>query len=271
MKSILLILCVFVAFRSCTSRPDTNNDTHAREVSPPGDAPVDTSLKPVSLAYQSRSSSFWEQHDLGPVVASRGSSEVPEEPLNGFFGTDHYRIQVFFETVKKDPARPDRYLLTGKTRFRKRIASFSGELLLDSLFVLNDANLQTELHPDIRQLQAATGSFRLTESGIADAGSFAGRFGIAFSSTKEGKIRLWNGGSGAPDEGAGFVFRGNWQPGSSGPGKPFVVAQNFRVIGDRVLTHFSFPDRSRGINPKYRSLGWDTLMDAEEWWNEPAR
>lgn len=271
MKPLLFVVLLTACFYSCTtgSRNTTlsASDTLAVAVSAPEGVPSGQSPQPVSLTPVKDPAPFWRAQDIGSVIASRQSGS--ETPLNGFFGADHYRIEVFFETVRKDPRQPSRYLLTGKTRHKKRIAAFQGELTLDSLFAVTDPHFPADLNPDIRQLVAATGTFSLPESGISDPGIFSGRFGIVLAQEKDGKLRVWTGGRGAPDGGAGFVFGGDWR--RAGEQKPFLVAHDFRVIGDQVLTNFSFPDRSRGINPKYRRLGWDTLMAADEWWNEPAR
>lgn len=76
---------------------------------------TDGALKPTELRQQYAARSFV------PVW-------LPAEPADvlGFIGTDYQRLRLKLLTVRPDPQQPGRYLVTGKSKVRTNVTSFTG-------------------------------------------------------------------------------------------------------------------------------------------------
>ena len=53
--------------------------------------------------------------------------------------------------------------------------------------------------------------------------------------------------------------------------KPFIIADDFFAVANGIIKDFSYGEREVEINPKYRSLGWETLWENDEWWHEAEK
>ncbi|GAA4385103.1 hypothetical protein [Hymenobacter koreensis] len=194
--------------------------------------------------------------------------------LNGFFGTDHYRIEVVLLSVEKDSLRPEVYSIKGKDRYKKRITPFEGTLTLHQI---QDLPLTEEdvAAGEKAQAYTATGTFVLNETpGRRGAGAFTGTMAVDFlvnPAEFEG-VHVWAGlgTENSPTQSSGFKFEGEWTDYQSGQRKPFVWAEQFLVIGSAVLKDFVVGERDININPRYAKLGWDQYWENEEWWAEGA-
>jgi hypothetical protein len=58
---------------------------------------------------------------------------TPNNHVLGFIGTNYQRFYIKFLTVKKDPANPDTYLVTGKNKVKTNICSFTGTIKILSI------------------------------------------------------------------------------------------------------------------------------------------
>ncbi|WP_400190583.1 hypothetical protein [Hymenobacter sp. B81] len=204
-------------------------------------------------------------YDLSPLW------QTPVEngrSLDGFFGADHYRLELVLLAVRKDSLRPELYHIQGKNRFKKRITPFAGTLTLHQL---QDLPLEREEAGEDARAYTATGTFELRENpGRAGAGRFAGTVATDFrlQPSAQGGLQLWygTGTDHSPTQGSGFKFEGQWTAYQGGAGKPCVWADQFLVIGSSVLKDFVVGERDVNINPRYAKLGWDTYWENDEWW-----
>ncbi len=194
--------------------------------------------------------------------------------VNGFYGQDHYRIEVHFASMVQDADHPNVYHLEGKTRYKKNITPFKGTLTLDNVHSIKDPNISTEdmQQMEAEKLYAATGHFELREDAASyGAGTFAGQVKVCFVVKKDNNLRLWYYSQTDPASGAGFVFDGDWTSYKTGKSKPILWAHDLFMIANNVLENFSIGERDVQINPKYRRLGWDNFWENEEWWAESPK
>ncbi len=208
------------------------------------------------------------EHDLAALWAlqQRESAAV----YNGFYGADHYRIEMHFASVTRDSIRPDQLHVTGKSRYKKNITPFSGTITIDSLATLHlikrPGDPDVELGNERRYL--AVGHFTLREDSlVSGSGQFAGKVAMDFTIDQEGDLSFdyfFN----TPTRHGGFLFEGEWRSYQTGKTKPVLWADNFFAVAQGVLENFNIGERDVEINPKYRHLGWDTYWSDEEWWNE---
>ncbi|HEX8531657.1 MAG TPA: hypothetical protein VF646_16610 [Cytophagales bacterium] len=207
-------------------------------------------------------------HDLASLWAmtERESAAV----YNGFYGPDHYRIEMHFASVTRDSLHPNQLHVTGKSRYKKNITPFSGTVTIDSLSTLHlvkrAGDPEVELGNERRYL--AVGHFALREDSLAaGSGQFAGKVTFDFTLDQEGDLSFdyfFN----TPTRHGGFLFEGEWRSYQTGNPKPVLWADNFFAVAEGVLKNFNVGERDVEINPAYRHLGWDTYWSDEEWWNE---
>jgi hypothetical protein len=208
------------------------------------------------------------EHDLAGLWAlqQRESAAV----YNGFYGPDHYRIELYFASVTRDSLRSDQLQVTGKSRYKKNITPFSGTLTIDSLaslhLVKRPGDPDLEVGNERRYL--AVGHFTLREDSLAaGSGQFTGKVTMDFTIDREGDLSFdyfFN----TPTRHGGFLFEGEWRSYQTGQPKPVLWADNFFAVAQGVLKNFNIGERDVEINPEYRHLGWDTYWSEEEWWNE---
>ncbi len=208
------------------------------------------------------------QHDLSGLWAmqKRESAAV----YNGFYGADHYRIEMYFASVTRDSLRPDQLHITGKSRYKKNITPFSGTVTIDSVAALHVIQKpgDPEVQAGTERRYLAVGHFTLREDSLAaGAGQFAGKLMMDFNVDGEGGLSL-DYFLKTPTRHGGFVFEGEWRSYQTGNPKPVLWADSFFAVANNVLKDFDLGEREVDINPKYRHLGWDTFWTDEEWWNE---
>jgi hypothetical protein len=208
------------------------------------------------------------QHDLAGLwaIQKRASAAV----YNGFYGPDHYRIEMYFASVTRDSLRPDQLHITGKSRYKKNITPFSGTVTIDSVAALHVIQKpgDPEVQAGTERRYLAVGHFTLREDSLAaGAGQFAGKLMMDFNVDQEGGLSL-DYFLKTPTRHGGFVFEGEWRSYQTGNPKPVLWADSFFAVANNVLKDFDLGEREVDINPKYRHLGWDTFWTDEEWWNE---
>jgi hypothetical protein len=200
--------------------------------------------------------------------------EIQSVVYNGFYGTDHYRIEMYFASVTKDAQKPNVYHVKGKSRFKKNVKPFTGTITLYEAEPLHDKSVsKKELKArKISQLYASSGTFEFTEdSTYSNAGVFRGKVYVNFASYTDRTSRLWFFSEKGKTRGAGFLFDGEWANYKTGKTKPILLPSDIFMIANSLLTDFKIGGRGVEINPKYRKLGWDSFWQNEEWWNEPAK
>ena len=208
------------------------------------------------------------QHDLAGLwsLPERESAAV----YNGFYGSDHYRIEMYFASVTRDSLRPDQLHITGKSRYKKNITPFRGTVTIDSLAALRVIKKpgDPDVAPGPERRYLAVGHFTLREDSlVAGSGQFAGKLVMDFNVDQEGDLSFdyfLN----TPTRYGGFLFEGQWRSYQTGTTKPVLWANAFFAVANNVLKDFDIGEREVDINPKYRHLGWDTFWTDEEWWNE---
>ncbi len=204
-----------------------------------------------------------------------GDPEYSETALmNGFYGTDRYRIEMYFASVTKDSKRPNVYLVKGKSRFKKNITPFSGEIVLNEVQTLRDPNIKDEelKEMNVANMYATKGTFEFREdSTYSGSGVFKGTLAMDFAINTDKTNRLWYFSNTDDAKGAGFLFDGEWTSYKSGKSKPIIWARDIFMIGNDILDEFSIGERDVQVNPKYRKLGWDNFWENDEWWNAPAK
>lgn len=217
---------------------------------------------------------FCKNHDLSGLF-------VNDYPKNGFFGEDHYRIEFVFTEVKRDSFNTNIYHVKGKNRHKKVITPFEGEIQLIDIAAFDDPNLDTAAYNsmNVKGLYCATGKFELREDTKSKySGVFRGDLKTEFAerenSTEANKTNFesWFYSEKLPSGGAGYRFDGSWTSNfQQGVVKSVVWADDFFRFANDILKDFSYGEREIEINPKYRNLGWQTLWEDEEWWNEAKK
>lgn len=207
-------------------------------------------------------------------VSREKQPDIESAVYNGFYGTDHYRIEMYFASITKDSQKPHVYHVKGKSRFKKSVKPFTGTITLHQAQTLHDKSVSKKdlKARKISQLYASSGTFEFKEdSTYSNAGVFKGRVYVDFSIHTDRTSRLWFFSEKGKTRGAGFLFDGEWTDYKTGKTKPILLPSNIFTIANSLLTNFEIGGRSVEINPKYRKLGWDSFWENEEWWNEPAK
>ena len=200
---------------------------------------------------------------------------IKEYPDNGFYGDDRYRIEFLFSVCRRDDKDPMLFHVSGKNRHKKIITPFSGTIRLTQLSEFTDPNLDTAdiRSMEIRSFYAAQGEFELKEDSTAKySGVFKGKMKMEFNTYAAYKPSFWFGSKQLPSGGGGYRMDGNWTSYSKKDMvKPVIIASDLFAIANDILKDFSYGEREVEINEKYRSLGWQSFWENDEWWNEAEK
>jgi hypothetical protein len=206
------------------------------------------------------------QHDFSTLWMTDQQAGVAV--YNGFYGPDHYRIEICFASITRDSLLPQRYYVQGKSRYKKNILPFWGIITLDSMAALHRSASNQDEGKDEHYL--VCGQFTLQEDSIRlGAGQFKGKLFLECRVAQQHNLQLAYSLK-TPTHQAGFLFEGEWCSYRTATRKPVLWADNFFAVADDVLENFNLGERDVEINPKYRHLGWDSYWSQEEWWNEPG-
>lgn len=202
-------------------------------------------------------------------------SEYPY-PVNGFYGTDHYRIEFIFDAVAQDKTDPSVFRVKGRDRHKKVITPFEGTFKVNRLRSFEDMNLDTaEVGAmDVQKLYAAEGVFQFDEDKTsAYGGQFKGTVKFEFSTSSEtGRSDLWYFSNGLPSSGGGYRFDGTWTSYKKADMvKPVIFAADLFRFANDILKDFSMGEREVEINKQYQNLGWKDIWENEEWWTKAEK
>ena len=244
---------------------------------------IDTTAAIKPLVYKKMSlaamQALMSQNDIGSLV-------VNDSPDNGFYGDNHYRIEFILTEMTPRPDNPLIYQVKGKNRYKKTISTFAGLLEIKNLSEFTDPNLDgselTDENLNVGKSYSVQGTFNFQEdSTLSSSGQFTGDFTMEFYtfgavvSKKEASMQgpqLWFFSNNSPSQGSGYRFTGNWS-GFKNPSvkKPVIWSRDIFRFANDVLDNFYYGERDVTINPKYRSLGWDTYWEGEEWWADSPK
>jgi hypothetical protein len=200
---------------------------------------------------------------------------IKDYPDNGFYGEDRYRIEFLMSTCRRDETDPTLYHVTGKNRHKKTITPYSGTIRITQLSEFMDTNLDTAEYNnmDVNTLYAAQGEFELQEDATAKySGVFKGKMTLEFATYKTSKLGFWFFSKNLPSGGAGYRMDGTWTSYTKKDMvKPVIVASDLFAIANDILKDFSYGEREVEINEKYRSLGWESFWENDEWWHDAEK
>jgi hypothetical protein len=218
---------------------------------------------------------------------------------NGFFGTDHYRIEFVLSNVRSDSANPNNISVNGKTRLKKNIQKLVGNIRIDSVYEFRDSVVMQYMKEyakgEVRSYYLK-GKFQLAEDSTKwGSGLYKGDFFMDiqinnndaekesywyYSYAEEGDYEGDDDTSHAKDpfkygsesrsktRGAGFLFDGNWTSYKTKESKPVLMAHDIFMFGNDILEHFSYGEREIEIDPKYKAIGWGNYWENDEWYND---
>lgn len=200
---------------------------------------------------------------------------IKDYPDNGFYGEDRYRIEFLMSTCQRDEKDPTLYHVTGKNRHKKTITPYSGTIRITQLSEFMDSNLDTAEYNnmDVNRLYAAQGEFELQEEATAKySGVFKGKMALEFATYKTSKPSFWFFSKNLPSGGAGYRMDGTWTSYTKKDMvKPIILASDLFIIANDILKDFSYGEREVEINEKYRSLGWESFWENDEWWHDAEK
>lgn len=238
--------------------------------------PKDT-LTPEMLAVLQR-------YDFSPLLQTvHGTDSVAgSHALNGFFGPDHYRIEVVFTRVKRDSVQPTVYHLQGQYRYKSVITPFAGSLTITQLvdqLPYSAARIAMakkdgyELQND-PNLYSVLGAFELREEAIHRGGSiFSGQFAMDWKIDDNGLLAQGSRDNEGPTQGGGVKFESIRTNEATHRTDSTVWVDNiFAYAGVRhVLQDFLIGERDPDFNPKYAKLGWNSYWENDEWWADSPK
>ncbi len=207
--------------------------------------------------------------DFAPLWSGQ-QSETAVPVIDGFFGSEHRRISFVFTEIRRDSQKADLFHVRGKNKFQRVITPFTGTVQIVSLSNLPKHGF-LDMDSASSQAYTAKAAFAFLEkSGAANAGKFTGTAFLDFFINGSGDLQIAQTvetpDTTAPARGAGVVYRGKWTAYASQLSKPVTLSNNVFLIAPEMLPHFGIGERSGQINPKYAKLGWNDLMENDEWW-----
>ena len=213
-----------------------------------------------------------------------GDKNFASHAQNGFFGPDHYRIEMAFTEAWRDAANPAVYHLRGLDRYKRVITPFAGTLTLTQVVAQPDHSAQDRAElisigveeeslakymTDLPDLYTAKGDFVLVEdSSRRNAGTFRGRFALDFQLDPHTKaIKLQGQTIHSPAKGGLIKYEGTWTNAATKQTKPVVWVEDIFGYAQHVLNNFTVGEREVDFNPKYARLGWNSYWENTEWWD----
>ena len=169
-----------------------------------------------------------QAHDLSPLLQTVHSANAHAQ--NGFFGPDHYRIEMAFTEVRRDPAHPTVYFLRGKDRYKGRITPFSGIYTINRFgeqppypaAQIAESQQKNYALTNDPNLFATEGYFELREdSTYRGAGIFRGRLNVDWVVNEDKSLALNIRNEQSPSLGGLIKYEGTWTNGTNHRSTPW--------------------------------------------------
>lgn len=235
-----------------------------------------TGLAPVE-SLSPKMQQILQDHDLSPLLQTVHSADAHAQ--NGFFGPDHYRIEMAFTDVRRDPTHPAVYLLRGKDRYKGRVTAFAGTFTVSrfgeqppsSAAQLAEARQHKYSLPNPPNLYATEGRFELWEDSTQrGAGVFRGKLNIDWRIADDGTLALETRSEQSLSLGGWIKYEGTWTNSAAHRTYAVVWVENIFGYSDQhpVLNEFTIGERDPDFNPKYAKLGWNSYWENKEWWTD---
>ncbi|GAB3857744.1 hypothetical protein GCM10028822_31960 [Hymenobacter terrigena] len=192
----------------------------------------------------------------------------------GFFGPDHYRIELVLQKIIRDTDDPLLYHVQGKDRYKRQVTPFTGTIRLRQLRNVPIKSFEYELQGEFAKFYTAQGVFSWQETGSKATGIFAGKMGIDFQQKADSSlVATYFMGDDKRQFAKGWrmYFDGEWTSSLTGSRKKLLASASIEGIGSTVFSDFNVGERSFSINPKYAKLGWNELWENEEWWADSPK
>lgn len=277
MKNLLLLLVLLALGAACKNANSGKNtlQTHKEAVDTLRlSNATDTLVKFTHL----KNLVILDSVDLSDLMIYKDDLGGYANNFNGFFGADNYRIEIYWDNAYKDSTDSKLYHISGKTRFKKNIAKFTGEVRVDSVFEFVDPRIDLaefgyeEADKKTLKTYEVRGTLTMKENpNETHAGQFSGNFIMDFSHATSGMTDMWYFSPDTPAQGGGFVSSGFWSLYNSQETKPYVFGKDFFMFANGILKDFSYGERDVEINEKYLHLGWDEWWENDEWWTESKK
>lgn len=273
MKTKLLLIAVIAVFLtqlSCADKKKLVLQTHKEAVDTLSTGSKDTLVKFANIDIRR----LLDTSDLSKIFCNHDSLGAYDNRVDGFFGSDHYRIQFYFSKVWKDSLDPLVYNFEGKSNFKDNIAPFKGKLVLEKAMKFTDPKINLsewkyENGDSLKGTYSLIGKLQFEEDKrLGHAGVFSGDFRMEFANMAKGDRFLWFYSPSIGSKGAGYASAGNWQQYGKPNVKPFIFGKDIFMFANDILADFSYGERDIQINEKYVHLGWDNYWEQDEWWVE---
>lgn len=214
---------------------------------------------------------FARRHNLSAVWLGQEAGQPAPTVLNGFFGPDHYRIELVLLDISRDAADPLLYHIYGKDRYKKQVRAFRGAIRLQRLRPVAIQSFIEELQGEFARFYTAQGEFLFQEFGAAGAGTFSGAIGVDFQQKADSSLAVtyfWGDEHKQYANGDQRYLKGQWVAPHLASPKALLAGVTPESIVPAVLPDFNIGERGFKLNPKYAKLGWDDYWKNEEWWAE---
>lgn len=221
--------------------------------------------------------------DLAPLLQTvrQGATDFNSHAQNGFFGRDHYRIEVALTEVFRDPAQPTVYHLKGKDRYKGTITPFVGTFTVTQVVEQpTDPSTSAEAQKAGNEQQpeptlyTAVGDFELREDSTRrGAGVFRGHVALDWRLDTDGDVQQQSRTSETLTQGGDIKFEGTWTNSTTHRTYPVVWVEDIFSYAEaqHVLSEFAIGERDVDFNPKYAKLGWNSYWKNDEWWADGGK
>lgn len=208
--------------------------------------------------------------EIWQATAEQGESTSRPTILEGFYGTEHRHIAFIFDRVYQDTL-PNTFRVQGRSRFRKITTPFEGTFAVTRIKGLKaflDLDSAAVAHA---RAYSVTAHYVLREDSTdRNAGTYQGTALLDFYRLASGELQLLQSVSipdkDLPAQGAGQLFRGQWQSRRTGRRNPVDFAVFSQAVVPDAMADLFLGDRGEVINPKYANLGWSEGWENQEWW-----
>ena len=235
------------------------------------DSPTTTS--PVPTPVDATSAELLKRYNLASVLQTLHDGEPGQtEAMNGFYGPDHYRMEMVLTKVTRDPANFNRYLVEGKDRYKGIVTPLTGTIDLTRVWTRQDSVEKERGKWELVIAYAALGSYELREDPTTKgAGVFRGKVAADITPNDKGEM-VSAFVSDSPTKNGSITYEGTWTSLVTGQQKAATWVENIMEYqGLKIMDDLFIGERDPSINPKYAKLGWNKYWENDEWWVESPK